>query len=300
MNLKKWIQRQFRRKSRIYILPTKMGGYLAGLIFLMLLLSLGYGNNLLLIFTLFLFSFNVLWLLQTHFHLQRLKLSQVMVTSGHALDPMAVKVSWKRAPSGPWGWELWLESADEHFMLENPQHHSMFSSGELRLKKRGLYQWRYLRIKTTKPFGLYQVWTYIPINISSVVYPCLLSSVASGSERMDSEGEVSFNLKGAEDFLGLMPYEADESRRISWKHYARTGELLVREGEDRKALVLEIDLMPPAEQEAKELYLSRVATQLVNSYRRDIPFTLRDKYFHPEASTHLNHLNECLKVLALC
>lgn len=300
MNLRAWIRRQFRRKTRVYILPTKMGGYLSGLIFIMFLLAIGYSNNLLLIFTLFLLGFNLVWLVQTHFHLHRLKLDQVIVAPGHAKDPLSVKVSWKRTPSPPWNWELWLERGEESYSLSACRHQNSSSMAELRLPKRGLYRWHYLGVRTTNPFGLYQVWIYYPIEAATVVFPSLLSAAMNSLQCLGLEGEIASDRRGLEDFMGLSPYQHEESRKISWKHYARTGELLVREGEDRKAAIVEIELALPEKQEDRENYVSRVATQLVDCYRRDIPFTIRDKSFHPPASTHVSHLNDCLKVLALC
>ena len=72
--MKQWIINQSKKKARIYIMPTRMGGYLNGLIFLMFLLSVGYSNNLLLIFTLFLFGLNLICCIHTHYHLNALKI----------------------------------------------------------------------------------------------------------------------------------------------------------------------------------------------------------------------------------
>jgi uncharacterized protein (DUF58 family) len=300
MNLKLWIRKQFRRRSRVYIFPTKMGGYLIGLIFLMFLLSIGYSNNLLLIFTLFLFAFNVLWLIQSHFHLHKLKLSHVQLISGHAGDPLEMRVAWEKTPPGPWGWQMALETSTRSFSAEVLNNSEEYSSAEMKLPKRGVYQWKYLGVKSTHPFGLYQVWIYYPLDFSTVVFPPLLPSATISPEGLDSDGEIVQDRKGQDDFRGLAPYQEDESRKISWKHYARSGDLVIREGEEKRAAVVEIDLKIPTTGELKEQYLSRVATQLVECYRREIPFTLKTNSHYRTPSAQLNHLQECLKVLALC
>src|SRR5215212_6754965 len=106
--IKAWLEKQFQKQERIYILPTRMGGYLNGLIFLMFLLSVGYNNNLLLIFTLFLFGLNLIWVIQTHFHLHALKIETLIIDEGHAGEALHVKALWKKAPEVPHQWRMAL------------------------------------------------------------------------------------------------------------------------------------------------------------------------------------------------
>jgi len=292
--MKKWIKKQFRKKVRVYILPTKMGGYLNGLIFLMFLLSIGYSNNLLLIFTIFLFSFNLLWLIQTHFHLHRLRPDQVAIFPGHAGVAINVNVFWRTAPKGPWDWQIQLESDHGDFLYHGIKHDNVKSEGEITPDKRGVYQWHHLRVKTSNPFGLYQVWTYFPLSMTSLVYPTLLKSADLSLSGKDFEGELLQDKKGSDDFRGLGNYANDEARKISWKHYARSGNLFIKEGEENKAPLLELELKPPLETLPKELYLSYLATQMVECHRRDIPFSLRVN------GIESSRLQDCLKVLTIC
>lgn len=292
--MKNWIRKQFRKKSRVYIFPTRMGGYLNGLLFLMFLLSIGYNNNLLLIFTIFLFAFNLLWLVQTHFHLYRLRPEHVSIFSGHAKGPVSVNIFWKTIPTGPWDWLIDLESNHGSFPFHATKEDKSKSEGEVTPSGRGLYEWRHLKVKTTKPFGLYQVWIYFPLNIQSLVYPTLLNTVDLYLSGKDFEGELLQDKKGIDDFRGLGTYMNDESRKISWKHYARSGELLIKEGEEKKTPILELDLKLPIEAVSKEHYLSHITTQLVECQRRDVPFKLKVN------GVESSHLQDCLKVITLC
>ena len=129
MKIPKWILRQIKKKSRIYIIPTRMGGYLNGLIFLMFLLSVGYNNNLLLIFTLFLFGLNLIWLIQSHFHMHKLKLDAVHLEDGHALESVSVRVCWKNSPLPPLLWELSLEDeGDGSFLVKGDRKSTRLNS----------------------------------------------------------------------------------------------------------------------------------------------------------------------------
>ena len=292
--MKIWIKKQFRKKARIYILPTKMGGYLNGLIFLMFLLAFGYSNNLLLIFTIFLFAFNLLWLIQTHVHLYRLKLDQAVISSGHAKQLANVNITWKVAPQAPWNWQIMLEGDRGDFSCFNLKNYLTRSEGQISLESRGVHRWKYLQVKTSNPFGLYQAWVYFPLSFQSLVYPTLLNSVDLNLSGKEEQGELSSNQKGNDDFRGFANYNDQESRKISWKHYARSGELLIKEGEEKNTPILELELILPSSLEAKEHYLSYLATQMVECHKRDIPFSLYDN------GLKSSQIQECLKVLALC
>jgi len=292
--MKKWIRKQFRKKPRVYIVPTKMGGYLNGLIFLMFLMAVGYSNNLLLIFTIFLFSFNLIWLIQSHFHLYRLKPDNVVISAGHAGSKVNARVFWKTAPKRPWSWQIQLESDRGDFALGDLKDGDSCSEGELSPDKRGVYKWEYLHVKTDNPFGLYQLWIYYPLNLTSLVYPTLLPVADLSLSGNSLEGDSFLDKKGADEFRGLGAYDNDESRKISWKHYARSGELLIKEGEEKTTPVLELEFRPPTELALKEHYLSTLATQMVECQKQNIPFSLRVN------GQESGQLRDCLKVLALC
>lgn len=292
--MKNWIKRQFRKKARVYILPTKMGGYLIGLIFLMFLLSIGYSNNLLLIFTLFLFAFNLLWLIQTHFHLHRLKIGEVRIPSVHAGDKSHVQIHWMTTPKRPWDWDFKLESSEESFLCESPRDLESGSSAEVTFTKRGVINWQFLKVMSTRPFGLYKTWIYFPLSQRSFAYPTLHKIIDLSLSGMELEGEVSTNRKGYDDFHGLSSYANDESRRISWKHYARSGELLVKEGEEKKLSVLELEVNPNLAPEIKEYHLSHLASQIVECQRLDLAYSLKVK------GVTYRKLQDCMRELALC
>ena len=286
MKFQSWIKQQFKKKARIYILPTKMGGYLNGLIFLMFLLSVGYSNNLLLIFTLFLFGLNLIWVIQTHFHLHGLKFDDIQVADNHAQSTTAVTIHWKKTPHGPYAWKLKLDDLPIHSSFDNTEK----SQGNVILPKRGVYQFQHLRVDTEMPFGLYRAWIYFPVNVRVYAYPAkqkepgVLPAIPS-----QLEGETSTLKKGPHDVWNIGPYQGDESRKISWKHYARSGELVVKEGEELLESEVQFFLKT-----SDEWQLSQIATQLVYCSERNIPFSL--------ITTHgtEHQLKKCLQELAKC
>lgn len=291
MKIKAWFKKQTKKKARIYILPTRMGGYLNGLIFLMFLLSLGYSNNLLLIFTLVLFGFNLLWVIQTHYYLHALRPDTVVIHDSFASENAVVEVSWKSTPDGPHQWEIWLESSAESFSLGR--------TGLVTFPKRGVWDFLHLQLRTEMPFGLYRAWIYLPIKTRAYVYPARLKiSPPLQNETTLGEGDISSLLKGPDDFLNLNAYQGEESRKIYWKHYARSGELLVKEGEELKASEIRFHLSPGIQD--KEWELSKMATQMVECLKTENPFMLETPKLKTRFDKTERHLKECLRELAQC
>lgn len=298
--MKELLERLMRRKVRVYIFPTRMGGYLIGLIGLMFLLSIGYSNNLLLIFTIVLFGLNLIWLVNSHFHLARLGLGQVSVEDGHAGAPTSVTVRWKRWPRGEHRWDLWLIGEELRSGIRLFSEEEGRLTGELSLPARGVFHWRHLLVKTDRPFGLYQTWIYFPVDVTAHAYPALQKEGTLPSpEIQDREGSLTGEKKGDEGLRGLSLYQGEGSRRISWKHYAKSGELLVKEGEELRTQLVRIPFRLPESRERREAELSRLATLLVQCHREDVPFIFEaPRPLGP--GSHLELLKDCLRELARC
>lgn len=276
-----------------------MGGYLIGLIFLMFLLAVSYSNNLLLIFTLFLFGLNLIWVIQSHFHLGRLKLQSVNVLDGFSGESVLVEILWKNSPDGPVKWEMQLETTDENVPVTGSVHFESHTRGHAILPRRGIWNFRFLKVRTEMPFGLYQTWVWFPVEVRAYAYPARLKEVPPVHKESDLfDGEDSTLIKGSHDVLNLAPYQGEESRKISWKHYAKSGELVVREGEELSKQLVHFTVMKDIPE--KELMLSRMATQMVLCVHQDVMFTLETPSFKADARSGLKHLHECLRELAKC
>lgn len=295
MKLPVWIKRQFKKRPRIYIFPTRMGGYFNGLIFIMFLLSVGYNNNLLLIFTLILFALNLMWVIQTHFYLNSLKLESLSIEDGHAGEETTVNLRWKKLPEGSHQWKLQLQND----VIELDLGPLDDSTARVVLPARGLWKFQHLYVRTDRPFGIYRVWVYFPIEVRTHAYPSKVKDPpALRILESQIEGESSTMKKGPHDVWNLGPYEEAESRKISWKHYARTGELVVKEGEElRKSEVLFRfkDSYPE-----KEKILSEIATQMVMCLKADTSFALETSHNRITSGFGEKHLHLCLRTLALC
>ena len=99
------------------------------------------------------------------------------------------------------------------------------------LTDRGLYSPGRLLIETRYPVGLFRAWSWVDLKQAALVYP---KPIPAGpvpvSGATDADGELTSNVAGGDDFYGFRDtVPGDSPRRISWKHYARTGQLMTRE-----------------------------------------------------------------------
>jgi hypothetical protein len=297
--MRSWFVDLMKKKETIYIFPTRMGGYFNGLIFLMFLLSIGYSNNLLLIFTLFLFGFNLIWVIQTHFYLHALKTENIKIGNGHSGVTTDFKIHWKTLPTGFQDWDLSLISQRDMVPVKILENRENLTIGEVSLSKRGLWEWNHLVISTRRPYGLYRAWRYKRISHCSYAYPALSKNAPSPLLSFSSEeGEHLSGIKGSGDFYSLSSYAGEAMKMISWKHYARTGEVLVKEGEQQSHPLAQFNLSQ-IQETRKEIELSIMATQMLICYREDIPFVLETPYKKIGPGSHQQHLHECLKELSL-
>lgn len=276
-----------------------MGGYLNGLIFIMFLLSIGYNNNLLLIFTLILFGMNLIWVIQTHFHLNQLRLNSLTIEDGHAQAGTPLKLYWKK-PITPAEWLFELESSKGYLPVKIHSHGAKFSSGEVILPFRGRHEWKYLKVSTDLPFGLYKVWIHFPLKLTSVAYPSLISGLYLPPLRPgEAEGEDSSDKKGLVGLQGFDQYQGEHMGRISWKHYAKSGDLLVKTGEATREEIVDLELRIKLDPREKERVLSEIATQLLMCHEQQISFTFKGKHLLGPGH-HQELVRECLRELALC
>jgi uncharacterized protein (DUF58 family) len=242
---------------------------------------------------------NLLWLVQSHFHLHHLKFRNLLLPHGHAKAGLPLKVFWESSPKGPYDWNLSVEGSDEGISASLFEQTEKVAVGELSVPLRGVWKWKYLKVSTHLPFGLYRIWCFYPMNLETVVYPALLNDVALKEMAQNPSGEsMAMGRAGKEDIWNLSPYQGEESRKISWKHYARSGELLIKEGEEYSEQFFHIKLEMPLSD--VETYLSLVATQMVECHRRGIPFLFEGPEGKLGPAQHADHLHQCLKVLSLC
>ncbi len=172
----------------------------------------------------------------------------------------------------------------------------------LTFPKRGLYKLTTLEVRSSFPFGLFERSMEIDLFEEILVFPRPkeVGVVPSLSERRKSpESSKEGSRKGEETIEGLKEFSGESFSRISWKTFARLGELYVKElGGDESTFTAIVDLNSlPGDREDKISY----ATYLVLLYyKRGFAVGLKcfdGKLIPPSAGRE--HLKKLLERLAL-
>lgn len=154
-------------------------------------------------------------------------------------------------------------------------------------------------IETRHPGSLFRAWTYVHMDIATLVYP----APASAGERPpivhDEHDGRQARDHGETDFAGLRnAVPGDPPRRIAWKAFARTDELLLKQFESGSAEVdaFDYDAVPRRDPEER---LSLLARWCLDAAAAGKSFGLRMPSETVPLGHGERHLHRCLEALAL-
>lgn len=300
-----WLNRRMPPQSRvvlnqkkIFILPSWMGiGYLFTT-FLLFLAGINYDNSLILNFSFFLGSLFVVSILQTFSNL-----SGLVISAGHTEPAFAgaeakfvIHLSKSRRKEHHSIYCVWhgYESDPHNLVAEREVAVPML----LTTKIRGRYYPGRIKLHTVYPFGLCRSWTWIDLDMSTLVYPrpieCDLKSM---SDSQQEEGSA-INLDGQEDFDGLRPYNPSDSlKTVDWKAFARRNTLYSKQfhGYESKTTWLRWQDMPSSDPELKLSFLCFWVLEMAKSQQT---FGLELPGQKVEPATGKQHEAHCLTLLA--
>jgi uncharacterized protein (DUF58 family) len=259
---------------RIYILPTRAGWSFALLIAAMFIAGMNYGNGLALLLAFWLTGFALVAMIRTQRSLAGAQLLRATADPAFAGDQLPVSMEIRTALAAE---DLQVTGDD---LLDVEPLPSLDSAGicTLRLRfsthQRGHWRVPVMHLQTSAPFGLFRTWTWLALDVSTVVYPRPL-----GDRRVPEapgSGDGSQRLAGSlDEVAGLRAWrEGDSPRQVAWKAYARGAPLLVREYHGHAAAAPEFDysLLSVRGREAR---LSQLARWVVDAAAQNQSWTLR-------------------------
>lgn len=288
-------------RRRIYILPTRFGALFGCLVFAMLLGSLNYGASLAFALTFLLASLTLVAMHHCHNNLLGIRV---------ALEgtPRAVFVG----EPAEFRIALGNEAGTPRYELELVQDGAVAGPIDLAAgthdaltlvrptTRRGWVALGRFTVRTYHPARLFRAWSSIHMSAACLVYPLpappgrpLLASPAA--ESLGTGGR----LPGDEDFAGLRAAVAgDPPRRIAWKAYARSDQLLSKQfaAAEQSSHWLTWDALPELGAEQRIAQLARWcldAEQAGRRYGLEIPGAV------VELGTGKAQLERCLRALAL-
>ncbi|HEX7380794.1 MAG TPA: DUF58 domain-containing protein [Nevskiaceae bacterium] len=287
-------------RRRIFILPTRFGLGYGGLLVLMLVGAINYGNSMAFILTFLLAGLGFVVMHHTHANLVNLKVLARPVQPVFAGQPLAIelelsnpsrrvrytiKAGWPRKPV--------TTSVDIPAGRVEP------TTLILATHRRGWLAVPRFAIYSEFPLGLFRAWARVELDQRALVYP------RPRGDRPPPRGPAEPAERRAHlahddgDFAGLRTYRTgDPLRSIHWKSLARhpvpAVKLFNAQADDE--LWLDWNALPQLDTEAR---LSQLARWVVDADAQHRAYGLRLPGTVITAATDAAHRDACLKALAL-
>lgn len=304
----RWLDRRLPRQKRItldqrriFIFPGARGALFVGVLLLLFVGGINYGNNQILLLCFVLASLFVTAILHTYRNISGLVFEASRAHGGFAGEAVDLDIVVSGAPHRAHRGLLlrWAEAAEVRVDIEPDRAEQLRFS--VPVKKRGRYIPPRIELRSFYPLGLIRAWSYVALDMEAIVFPQPVADdlppVDDGSEEtVQQEGRRA---RGLDEFDGLARYvEGDAQTRIEWHVYARTGELYTRHFTDpgRSRLWLDFSAWPQQDIEGR---LSRLCHWAIVLEEREQPYGLRLPGVLIEPAYGEEHHRRVLQALAL-
>lgn len=283
----------------IYVFPSSLGCYFISVAILNFVMGINYQNNLILIMAYLMFVVMIIAVLLGYSNTKGLTVTFKNSLSSFAPQKPHVQFT-VQSPSICQSVML-IYQGDQQTQINHDEITNTAQTLSLPLpySKRGCYALQRIKIASNYPFGLITVWSYIQLHTRVYVYPSLekeFSDAQINSLAEQAENGIAKQI-GSEEFETLIPHLPEMGlQRISWKHFAKTQQLLVKEFVDFKAAdaLYDFDLMHGD----TEQRLSQLCFLVCEATENNTPFLLKLPSKIIATNVGVQHKTICLEALS--
>lgn len=217
-------------QGNIFILPTREGLYFTVVMLLMVLAGINYQNSLVFALAFMLVSLFMVSILHTFRNLSGLVLQGRTARPAFAGEDAEFNIVVSRQGKRTYealvmGWDA--DMMQEVDLIEDRELHVRLF---VPARTRGRFNPGRVLVQTNYPVGLFRAWSWVDLNLSTVVYPRPVFAGEIPMAMTNSGDGESITREGADDFHGLRDYrDGDPLGHVAWKSYARTEELQIKE-----------------------------------------------------------------------
>lgn len=288
---------QTLHRHRIYILPTGYGLFFGALVFVMLLGSLNYNNNLALMLTFLLGGMLLIVPVHTYRNLAGLRAVSCRAAPVFAGRKVRFRLLLSNPGSRPRAAiRAWNGDDEDRVNLEAEGEGLLALTRETH--RRGYLGAGRVRLFTEFPMGLFHAWTWLDEPGRTIVYPLPARAgvplpPASGGDRRGLTRE-----EDDEEFAGIRDYRpGDPARLIAWKALARTDTLKSKVFQSPAGSTLWLDFtMAHGDTETR---LSMLTRWVLDAETRGLRYGLRLPGVTIPPGRLGEHRDQCLRALAL-
>lgn len=305
---RRWVNRRIPRadecrpgRRSIFVFPTREGLMFTGVLVISLLTGINYQNSLIYLFTFILGAVFYGTIFQTYRNLEGLHLS--LARAGECAVggqlAMAARVTDEDGRPRP-GLRLVVPGGEPVTAALGAREGRVITL-PVPAGRRGPVRLPAIRLETDFPFGLIRAWTWFRPASEGLATPRPVSpppyEVTPDAE--SEEGDVVLDATSGDADIRLRPYRVgDTLRRVSWKRFARSGQLVVMDWDTPPAdpSWLDWEQFPGAD---RELRLSYLAWQVEQLSAHGQPFGLRLPGVELDPDIGDTHQRQCLNRLGM-
>jgi uncharacterized protein (DUF58 family) len=283
----------------IYVLPSSLGWYFIVVAILNFVMGINYQNNLILIMSYLMFVVIVIAILMGYSNVRGLTVTFKNVFSSFAAQTPSAQFILQSTHACQSISLIYQDITQTYCHLDEINNTAVTATLNLPYEQRGRYAFQRIKIASNYPFGLVTVWSYVLPQATVFVYPSLEkvhsdAHVSSLDEQADN-GKVK--KLGSEEFEHLVIHQPEMGlNRVSWKHYAKTQQLLVKEFVDFKTAnaLFDFNLMTGG----TEQRLSQLCFLVCEATEQNSSFMLKLPNKSIEINTGQQHKQQCLECLS--
>jgi uncharacterized protein (DUF58 family) len=283
---------------RLYILPTRAGLAFAGLLFMMLLAGLNYGNSIALMLTFLLAGFGLIAMHLTHRNLLGVVARGVAPVDAFAGEHGLLLVTLESTGNAR---RLAIDceitgSARASVMLAEAG--TARADIAVPLEKRGRLLVERVKLSTAFPFGLFRAWTYLHLEVPLLAWPVPRGRREAPPEASTGGAAPAVHRAGDEEWAGLREFRSGDSpRQVAWAAFARGRGLLVKVYQSPAAHQRLFDLA--SIHGGLEERLEQLSAWVMAAHARGERFGLKLGALEIAPDAGSEHRRRCLDALAL-
>lgn len=279
------------RRNRVYILPTRFGAIFALVVLAMLLGSLNYGASLGFALTFLMGGLAVVIMHHCHNNLLgttvRFAGAEPVFAGGQAHFRVVVRNDSRAAR-----FDISLtHDGDSTQSVDLESRHSRTLTLKVPAPRRGYLELGRFGVSTGYPGNLFHAWSWIHMRTRCLVYPCPAPPGRMPESNGGARGSLGTRSSDDADFAGLRAAAAgDPPRRLAWKTFARTDQLMCKQfsGAAEEPRLFDWDALPDLDTEQRLAQLTRWCLDAADEMRsfgirlpgRTVPLGSGDRHLH--------------------
>ena len=285
-------------QKRIFIFPNKVGFLFLVLLSLLLVTGINYQNNLILSIGFIMISLFITTIISTYQNISSLIVKAGACAPCFAGETVTLPLTFTN-PNKASKIGVFVGFNESESKIVPVIHDQQTFKLNLLAKTRGHLVVPRIKLFSVYPLGLLTCWSWLRLDFNGVVYPSPvdLPFRSSTGEGLDDQTETTQS--GMDEFDGLRMYQKGDSlKRVAWKQYAKTQQLMTKQYLDYQGDERCLDWQTLYGFET-EYRLQVLCGWVLAAHKQQGEYSLRLPGIDVPLGSGEKHLQRCLTELAL-